>query len=341
MVSSLPTSTPTATGPSTAHPDRLEVVTDETTPGQGWDFGTLPDFDLPTHTVQLGQWTCSYVDIGPRDGLPVVFVHGNPTWSYLWRHLLRATAQAGYRAIALDHIGMGRSQRPPRGQYQATLNQRIHDFDQFLAAVVPQGRFALVAHDWGGPIGVGWAAEHAGRLSHLVVMNTAGFSLPAGMSFPASLRFARCRPLGTWLVRHTNAFLRGTLRWGGTARLPQPVRRGYLAPYTSARAREGIVGFLRDIPVRSRSQTQTILRRTEEQLSALDQVPTLVCWGMRDPVFDQRILTRWRELMPQAQVLQFDTVGHLIPEEAAPALADLLPAFLRDHPTEEDAPHHE
>ncbi len=330
-----------------AHPDRLEVIPDGSstpevsfTAAQGWDFGSLPDFDLPTHTVQLGQWTCSYVQTGPAEGPVVVLVHGNPTWSYLWRHLLRALGEAGFRAIALDHIGMGRSQRPPRGAYTATLSQRISDFDQFIAAVVPQGRFALVAHDWGGPISIGWGAEHANRLSHLVVMNTAGFSLPAGMTFPLSLRLARSRPLGILLTRRTNAFARATLRWGCSARLPQPVRRGYLAPYTSARARMGIVGFLRDIPVRARSHTHTILRRTEEQLPALDHVPTLVCWGMRDPVFNQRILTRWRELMPQAQVLQFDQVGHLIPEEAAPALADLLPAFLRDHPTEEDASRH-
>lgn len=318
------------------YPDRLEVHhhldhVDPAASDPAWDFGSLPDFDLPTRTVQLGQWTCSYVETGPANGHPVVFVHGNPTWSYMWRHLLRALGEAGYRAIALDHIGMGRSQRPPRRSYHPSLSQRISEFDQFIAQVVPQGRFALVAHDWGGPIGVSWATQHAQRISHLMVMNTAGFALPAGMSFPLSLRLARSRPFGTLLTRHTNAFVRATLRWGGTGPLPQPVRRGYLAPYASAAARSAIVGFLRDIPVRSRSHTHTILRRTEQQLPALDEVPTLVCWGMRDPVFGQRILTRWRELMPHAQVLQFDTVGHLIPEEAAPALADLLPAFLRDH----------
>ncbi len=277
--------------------------------------------------LDIDGLSLAYVDVGA--GHPVVLVHGNPTWSYYYRRLLSALPAAGFRAIAPDHIGMGRSDKPAAGAYPHTLDRRIADFGRFVDELALTEPVTLVVHDWGGAIALSWAARHPDRVARLVLLNTAAFPLPAGQRLPLALRAARLPGLGDLAVRYGNAFARGATVLGtARPRLPAAVRAGYLAPYDTPAHRVAISRFVRDIPVRPADPAYAVLARTAELLPTLADRPVLIAWGMRDFVFDRRILDRWTQIFPHAQVHRFADAGHYVLEDAAEQIVPLVLRFL-------------
>lgn len=282
-------------------------------------------FPAVWRTTTIGGLTYAYVDEGV--GHPVVLVHGNPTWSFHFRSLVDRLPAAGYRVVAPDHIGMGRSAKPTRTGYPHTLARRVADFTEFMAAVVPDGPVTLVVHDWGGSIALTWAVAHPDRIARLVLLNTAAFPLPAGKGLPLALRATRT-PLGALAVLYGNAFAVGAALLGARRRLPAPVRRGYLAPYDRPSRRVAVLEFVRDIPVRTGDPAYAVLRDTEQRLAVFRDRPVLICWGMRDFVLDADILRRWLEIFPAADVHRFADAGHYVMEDATEAVGDLVVELL-------------
>lgn len=294
----------------------------------------VDSFPNRSSLLDLDGLAYAYVDQAPAAGAarpgaaPVVLVHGNPTWSFAFRSLLAALPAAGYRAVAPDHVGMGRSAKPSPSDYPYTLARRVADLGRFLDAVVPGQPVTLVLHDWGGPIGMGWAVEHPERVAGLVLLNTAAFPLPPGKRVPAALRLARSRPVGELAVLRANAFVRATGLLGTRRRLPAEVRRGYAVPYDRPASRVGVLQFVRDVPTGPGDPAYPVLRRTSERLGLLADRPVLVCWGMADFVFDGRILAEWERIYPHAEVHRFDRAGHLVLEDAAEEIGSLVLGFL-------------
>jgi cis-3-alkyl-4-acyloxetan-2-one decarboxylase len=139
------------------------------------DFeGTFP---FEPRYLTAGEIRLHYVDEGPRDAPPLLFAHGNPTWSYLWRRQIAALSERGHRCVAFDHMGFGRSDKPP---YLAAYSLRAH-VDNALALIdaLDLSDVVLVAHDWGGPIGLGALLERRERLRGLALMNTWAWELPS------------------------------------------------------------------------------------------------------------------------------------------------------------------
>ncbi|MDP9396611.1 MAG: alpha/beta fold hydrolase [Actinomycetota bacterium] len=285
----------------------------------------LAAFPYEARTLDLDGLAYAYVDEG--SGPPVVLVHGNPTWSYHFRSLIAELPGAGFRALAPDHIGMGRSVKPPANAYPHTLTRRVEDFGRFLDTVVPDEPVTLVVHDWGGAIALAWAVDHPDRVGRLVLLNTGAFPLPEGMRLPLPLRLARTR-LGGLGVRYANALARGAVLLGSRRWLPASVRRGYLAPYDRPAHRVGVLRFVQDIPLSPRDPAYATLARTGERLGVLAGKPVLVCWGMRDFVFDARILARWEQIYPHAEVHRFEDAGHFVLEDAGEQIAPLVLDFL-------------
>jgi haloalkane dehalogenase len=282
-------------------------------------------FAARPRTTTVGGLDYAYVDEGC--GPPVVLVHGNPSWSFLFRSLVERLPATGHRAVAPDHIGMGRSAKPTRATYPHTLARRVADFTEFMAEVVPEESVTLVVHDWGGAIALAWAVAHPERIAGLVLLNTAAFPLPAGKRLPLPLRATRTR-LGTLAVLYGNAFAVGAALLGVRRRMPAPVRRGYLAPYDRPSRRVAVLEFVRDIPLRSGDPAYGVLRDTEQRLGVLRDRPVLICWGMRDFVLDEDILRRWQEIYPDAEVHRFADAGHYVLEDATEAIGQLVESFL-------------
>lgn len=282
-------------------------------------------FPSRPHTTLVAGLRYAYADEG--SGPAVVLVHGNPSWSFHFRSLVDRLATAGFRVLAPDHIGMGRSAKPAREDYPHTLARRVADFSAFMAEVVPEGPVTLVVHDWGGAIALTWAVAHPDRIDRLVLLNTAAFPLPGGTRLPLALRLTRT-PVGALAVLYANAFVRGATRLGVRRRLTRPVRRGYHSPYDRPSHRVAVLEFVRDIPVRPSDPAYDVLRDTERRLTMFRDRPVLICWGMRDFVLDADILARWEEIYPHAQVHRFTDAGHYVLEDATEEIGGLVLAFL-------------
>lgn len=259
----------------------------------------------------------------PAEGtaeLTVLAVHGNPTWSYLWRRLL-AGAPRSWRVIAVDQIGMGFSQRPGP---MRRLAQRIDDLDSLTAALGIDGPVVTVAHDWGGPVSLGWALRHRHQLRGCVLTNTAVHQ-PRGARAPELIRLARWRPLRTLVTQSTPTFTRGTTTLSRVRgrRLPKSVVAGFQSPYDSAVRRRAVGDFVADIPLEPDHPSAATLDDIAEGIRGLD-VPVLLAWGADDPVFSDRYCRDLLDRMPQADVHRYERAGHLVTEDAPEAIDDII-----------------
>lgn len=277
---------------------------------------TVPGHPATPRSVEIGGHRMSYVDEG--SGPPVLLVHGNPTWSFYWRSLLAALPAAGMRAVAPDHIGMGRSDKPGPDEYPHTLRRRVDDLAAFVDSLALDGPISMVVHDWGGPIGLSWAVENLDRLDRLVLLNTGAFPLPTDHRIPWMLQAARLPVVGDLAVRGLGAFSRGALVLGtGQRWLPPEARRGLLAPYDTPAHRVAVHAFVQDIPTGPADPAHPVLARLAERLPLLDAFPTQIWWGLKDPVFDGRILDELTTYLPHAEVHRLPDAGHYVLEDAA------------------------
>jgi haloalkane dehalogenase len=276
-----------------------------------------------------------YIDEGA--GEPVVMLHGNPTWSFYYRHLIDDLHDA-YRVIVPDQIGLGLSDKPDDARYEYTLSRRVDDLEALLDHLGLDRDLTLVLHDWGGIIGMTFAARHPGRIARLVVCNTAAFHKPEGKSFPRALSLFRDSPVGAWLARGLNLFVRGTT-WIGckTHPMPREVRDAYAAPYDSWSSRIAIHRFVQDIPLRPGDRSYEAISRVQDRLHLLQTVPMLIAWGMKDFVFDEPVLDEWIRRFPAAEVHRFLGAGHLLFEDEREAVDRLVRAFLLAHPLVQEA----
>lgn len=265
----------------------------------------------------------SYLDEGPREDHAVLMLHGNPTWSFYYRELVRSLAP-GWRCVVPDHVGMGLSAKPET--YDYTLARRIAD----VAALVNYlglRRVDLVVHDWGGAIGFGFAARHPELIGRLVILNTAAFAAP---NIPARIAVCRLPLLGALLVRGGNGFaLPATWMAMHRRALTADEKRGLLWPYDSWRNRVAVHAFVRDIPLRPSHPSWAALAEAEAGLAQFRTHPALVLWGGRDFCFNDRFLARWRAFLPNAEVTRFADAGHYVLEDAREDVVPRVTEFLR------------
>jgi acyl-coenzyme A synthetase/AMP-(fatty) acid ligase/pimeloyl-ACP methyl ester carboxylesterase len=241
--------------------------------------------------------------------LTLLCVHGNPTWSYLWRELI-AAAPPGVRVVAVDHLDMGFSERTGTTR---RLAQRIDDLSALTEALGIDGPVVTVAHDWGGPISLGWAERHIDQLVGVVLTNTAVHQ-PEDAAPPGLIRLVRTPGLLEKVCVASPAFVRGAMALS-RPRPDKDVRRAYEAPYRDPVSRHAIAGFVEDIPLDPHHPTRATLDTIARDLETLRRVPALLLWGPSDPVFSDRYLTDLAERLPQASIHRFIGASHMLPED--------------------------
>ena len=292
----------------------------------------LPDYPFEPKRIDIRPGiTLSYLDEGPRDGEVVVMLHGNPSWSYYWRHLVLGLRDR-YRCIVPDHVGMGLSDKPDDGAYRYTLQSRVDDLDTLLERLGVTGPVTFAVHDWGGMIGMGWAMRHAVQVQRWVVLNTAMFTLPAAKSMPWQLSLGRDLRLGALLVRGFNAFSGLASYFGVARRMPPDVRRAYVAPYDTWRNRISTLRFIQDIPLRAGDPAWSLVEAGGRALPSFADRPAFLGWGLRDFVFDHHCLAAFRKAWPQADVHAFEDANHYVLEDKHDVLVPAIRAFLERHP---------
>ncbi|MBI5881919.1 MAG: alpha/beta fold hydrolase [Elusimicrobia bacterium] len=265
-------------------------------------------------------------------GEPLVMLHGNPSWSYYYRGLIDAMA-GGYRCVAPDHIGMGLSDKPADERYEYTLSRRVSDLEAFLEKLGLVKDITLVLHDWGGMIGMAWASRRPERVRRLVILNTAAFPLPGGKFLPWQLKLGRDSMLGTLLIRGFNAFAVGATRLCVTKKpMSRETAAAYVAPYDSWANRIATLRFVQDIPLVPGDNAYPVVQAVAEGLHRFTDAPMLICWGMKDFVFDASFLAEWVRRFPSAETHRFPEAGHYVLEDEGPAISGLVKDFLARHP---------
>jgi haloalkane dehalogenase len=279
-------------------------------------------YPFTPHFIRVGEHSLHYVDEGPRDAPPVLLLHGNPTWSFYWRDLIRGLRDER-RVVAPDHLGCGLSDKPQDWSYR--LAGHIENLER-LVLELDLRDLTLGVHDWGGAIGLGFAARHPDRVSRLLLFNTAAFPSRA-----IPLRIALCRipGLGALAVRGFNGFLRASARMATEKGLARDVWQGYLAPYGSWRDRVALLRFVQDIPLGPGHPSWDTLLAIEEGLPRLQDRPTLILWGERDWCFTPAFREEWQRRFPDAEVHTFPDAGHYVVEDAAEGVLSLSRDFLR------------
>ncbi|AZT98723.1 alpha/beta fold hydrolase [Brevibacterium aurantiacum] len=274
----------------------------------------------------------------------ILALHGNPTWSYLWRHLAQATVGAArsggrvWRLIAPDQLDMGFSERlaheslpTPHGAEVRRMSQRITDFDavvtpllaEVAGSAAPNAGTApndgatsvdhpivTIGHDWGGVLSLGWASRNTDLVSASISLNTAVHQ-PEDAPIPAPLRATLAGPMLPTATVVTDGFLRVTMSLGD---LDPEIKDAFRSPYDNASLRHGIGGFVADIPVDENHPSYSELQRVGADIAA-NEHPALLVWGPKDPVFLERYLRDLRQRLPQADVHRFELGSHLVSED--------------------------
>ncbi|MCF3648136.1 alpha/beta fold hydrolase [Synoicihabitans lomoniglobus] len=251
----------------------------------------------------------SYVDEGEGTEA-VLMLHGNPTWSFYYRDLVKAIAPKK-RCIVPDHIGMGLSEKPEN--YAYTLATRIDD----IAALVESlglTKVDLVVHDWGGAIGFGFAQRRPDLIGRITILNTAAFT---SIHLPRRIALCKFGGVGPALVRGVNAFA-WPATWMAMSRraLSNDENRGYLYPYDSWANRVAVSAFVQDIPMRPSHPTWPTLQIVEDGIAKFRDRDVLILWGGRDFCFNDQFFKEWETRLPQAKTMYLEDAGHYVLEDA-------------------------
>lgn len=268
-----------------------------------------------------------YLDEG--EGSPIVALHGNPTWSFFYRELVKRF-KSGHRMIVPDHIGCGLSDKPQN--YNYTLEQHIANLEELIERLNPEP-FTMVVHDWGGAIGMGYAVRHPEMIKGILFLNTAAFRSP---DMPATIGLARIPWLGDLLVRGLNAFVIGALLTSTYHPLGAYICNAYLSPYNSWNNRVGVLRFVQDIPMKPSHPSYQTLTDIENKLSLLNDVPKSFVWGARDHVFTPRFLERWKTIYPSAKTTLLEKAGHFVIEDASEKVILALRELLNSEASDPD-----
>ena len=295
----------------------------------------FPDYPFDSHFATVKDLRIHYLDEGAKTAAPVIMLHGNPSWSFYYRHLLGVLSKTN-RCIVPDHIGMGLSDKPAAADYDFSLGRRVDDLEALLDKLRIEENITLILHDWGGMIGMSYAHRYPERIKRLVILNTAAFHLPVTKKLPWQLTLSRLPFLNTILNQGFNAFCKGAVKYCVTrTKMPPDVAMAYLHPYNSWHNRLAVRKFVEAIPLKSKDEGYATVDAVDKNLQQFADLPMLICWGLKDFVFDEHFLKEWLRRFPKAESHRFEDAGHYILEDAKEDLLPLIEDFLLRHPLSE------
>jgi haloalkane dehalogenase len=282
------------------------------------DWVDRREYPFESHYLDVDGGKMHYIDEG--EGAPIVFVHGTPTWSFMFRRLIRDLSTK-HRCIAPDHIGFGLSSKPAHWSYKPEAHARN------LSALLDHlnlTNVTMVVHDFGGPIGLSYAIDNPGRIASVVVMNTWLWTLNEDKSAHRIDAFSS-GPLGKLVYTGFNyapAVLMRSL-FAQPQKLTRAVHEQYKKPFAKSSERRGPLGMAQGI-TGSSTFFYDLWRRRE----AIAEKPALILWGMKDEAFPPQALERWRSVFPNAQVETFPEAGHFLCEEQPNEVAAAVYLFV-------------
>jgi len=264
------------------------------------------------------QYRMNYLDEGQGD--PIIMLHGNPTWSFYYRNLVKGLKDK-YRIIVPDHIGCGLSDKPQ--EYSYKLKNHIDNLEKLLNHLGIT-KFHLIVHDWGGAIGMGLATRSPERVKSVTLLNTAAFT---DANIPTRINICKIPVLGERLVRHFNGFAWPATFMAVEKPLPTEIKKGYLLPYNNYRNRIATAKFVQDIPMTKTHESYSTLLEIEKKLTTLT-CPKLILWGAKDFCFNMHFYERWMKYFPEAKSIVYKDAGHYVLEDKKEETLSEVSSFL-------------
>jgi haloalkane dehalogenase len=278
------------------------------------------EYPFQPHFLDLEMGRMHYVDEG--QGRALVMVHGTPTWSFLFRHLIKGLSTQ-YRCIAPDHLGFGLSDKPADGSY------RPEDHAQNLSQLIESlglKEITLLVHDFGGPIGLSYALEHPDNVKQLILSNTWMWSLRGDPHFERPGKWLG-GSVGRWLYERCNFGVQIMMKRLSGSRLSDTSLRHYSGALSAPEGRHASWVLAREL-IGSSDWFAGLMRQNER----IKDIPTLILWGLRDRALPKKLLQNWSLLMTHAKITTFADAGHFVFEDQGAALCPLIAGFLADHP---------
>ncbi|MCC6126312.1 MAG: alpha/beta fold hydrolase [Pirellulales bacterium] len=281
-------------------------------------------YPFASHELRLDGFRYHYLDEGA--GPVLLLAHGNPTWSFFWREIVTAL-RGEFRLIVPDHIGCGLSEKPSPAEYSYRLARRVADLNR-LVQDLDLREITLVAHDWGGAIGMGAAVKDPGRFARFVLMNTGAFR---ASSCPWKIRLCRIPVLGQLAVQGLNLFVKAALTQttAKPERMTPAIKAGFSDPYDSWANRAAVYRFVQDIPLKPSHPSYQTLVEIENGLAQFRDRPACLIWGMQDWCFTPWFLEKFREFLPQAEVHRIADAGHYVVQDSPEEVVRIMREFLR------------
>lgn len=270
------------------------------------------EYPFESHFFSTPHGIMHYVDEGSGD--PVVFVPGNPSWSFEARNMIKSLA-GQFRCIAVDHLGFGLSEKPSSFSYMPQEHAR--NLEALLESLKLE-KITMIVGDWGGPVGLSYAIQHPGKIKSIIITNTWLWSVRNDLYYQGFSGFMG-GPVGRWLIRNRNFFAQNVVHaaFGDKKKLTALIHRHYLEQFPNPEERKGNWVFPGQIIGAS-----DWLQSLWEQRQVLNDKIAVIAWGEKDIAFREKELKTWIAAFPKARVLRFSNSGHFLPEENPEELAD-------------------
>jgi haloalkane dehalogenase len=280
-------------------------------------------YQFKSHEIRLDGLRYHYLDEGT--GPVLLLSHGNPTWSFFWRDIVTAL-RGQYRLIVVDHIGCGLSDKPPADKYPYRLARRADDLNR-LVETLDLKDITLVAHDWGGAIGMGAAVRNPSRYVRFVLMNTGAFRAP---TCPWKIHLVHVPIVGQVGVQGLNLFVKAALTEtvAKPERMTPQIKAGFAAPYDSWTNRVAVYRFVQDIPLKPTHPSYQTLVAIENGMAQFRDRPVCLIWGMKDWCFTPWFIDKFREFLPQAEVHKIEDAAHYLVQDSPEEVVGVMREFL-------------
>ncbi|MFX1279129.1 MAG: haloalkane dehalogenase [Promethearchaeota archaeon] len=287
-------------------------------------FENLPDFPYEPHYLEVEKIRIHYVDEGPKEAEVILLMHGEPSWSYLYRHMIPILVEAGFRVVAPDLVGFGRSDKPTE-QEDHTYAKHVNWMTE-LVIKLNLKRITLFCQDWGSLIGLRVAIENQERFSRIVLSNG---GLPTGEQ-EMTEAFLNWRKFS----RESPVFDVGRLvQSATTTKLTKEIRKAYEAPFPDDTFKAGARIMPSLVPISADDPEHEANKKASEQFRKWEK-PFLTAFSDSDPI-TRGIDRSWQKDIPGAQGQKHTTIkdaGHFVQEDKGPELANLIIEFIKDNP---------
>lgn len=295
------------------------------------DWLDTEEYPFESKYLALEAGNMHYIDEG--EGSPVVMIHGTPSWSFIYRNLIKQL-QANYRCVAMDLIGFGLSDKPKDWNYKP--RSHAANFEQLMEHLQLKN-ITLIVHDFGAPIGLAYAIKHPENVKNIVMLNTWTWSLSEHHTFTKASKYL-VGPLGKFLHSKLNISTHALVNelFGDESKLPEPIRQQYVKALGNPDEQVGDLACARELIGASRWYEELWQQRKN-----LQDIPALILWGARDKLVKITALQKWKKFFHECYVIHFEESGHFIQEENAEELADYVRNFIKEEQKKQELQLHE